>query len=74
MVNSRDNEHVCNRVVVDWQVERRDSMLTSLTRRPLVILYDGGWLVEAERADQVSGKQVRYWLTPPPRIALRSAL
>ena len=46
VVNARDNERFFNRALVDWQVERLDSMPDAFSRRPLVVLYGGEWLVQ----------------------------
>ncbi len=51
VVNATDNERFFKRALVDWQVERSESMPESFARRPLVILYGGEWFVEAGRID-----------------------
>jgi hypothetical protein len=38
------------RQLTDWRFERSDAMPASLARRPLVLLDDGRWLVDAEPA------------------------
>ena len=46
-VNARAEEDFLKRRLVDWQVERLASMPEAFARRPLVVLHDGEWFVDA---------------------------
>lgn len=49
VVSARNNEAFFNRALVDWQVERLDTMPDAFAQRPLVVLYDGAWFVETAK-------------------------
>jgi len=48
IVSASDNESFLNRVLANWQIEQTDNMPESFARRPLVLLDDGKWYVDAE--------------------------
>jgi hypothetical protein len=48
VISASDNGRFRNRVLVDWQIDRTDTMPERLARRPLVLLDDGQWYVDAE--------------------------
>lgn len=47
-VNATDNENFMNRALVDWRIDRTNAMPEPFRRRPLVLLDDGQWYVDAE--------------------------
>jgi hypothetical protein len=51
VVNATDNGHFMKRALVDWQIERADTMPERFARRPLVLLDDGHWYLDAEPSD-----------------------
>jgi hypothetical protein len=48
VVSASDNGRFMNRALVDWQINRTDTMPERFSRRPLVLLDDGQWYVDAE--------------------------
>jgi hypothetical protein len=50
-IDALDNGRFMNRALVDWRVERADTLPPRYTRRPLVILDDGAWQIETEPVD-----------------------
>jgi len=51
VVSASSNESFWYPALVDWQVERRDAMPARFMRRPLVLLDDGKWFVDAEPSE-----------------------
>lgn len=51
VVNATDNGRFMKRALVDWQIERADTMPERFARRPLVLLDDGHWYLDAEPSD-----------------------
>jgi hypothetical protein len=47
-VSASDNNRFINHLLVDWRIEQSDKMPESFEHRPLVLLYDGQWYVDAE--------------------------
>jgi hypothetical protein len=37
--------------LVDWQIDRSDTMPECFARRPLVLLHDGQWYVDANGSE-----------------------
>jgi len=48
VVNATDNASFMKRTLVDWQFDRTDTMPERFARRPLVLMDDGQWVVDAE--------------------------
>ena len=48
IISASDNGKFMNRALVDWQIDQSDTMPESFVRRPLVLLYEGQWYVDAE--------------------------
>jgi len=51
VVNASDNGSFVGRALVDWQIDRSDAMPERFARRPLVLLDDGQWYVDAEPSE-----------------------
>ncbi len=51
VVNASDNGSFMQRALVDWQIDRTDTMPERFARRPLVLLDDGQWYVDAEPSE-----------------------
>jgi len=51
VVNASDNSSLMKRALVDWQIDRTDRMPERFARRPLVLLDDGQWYVDAEPSE-----------------------
>jgi hypothetical protein len=52
VVTASDNGSFMHQALVDWQVERVDTMPARFSRRPLVLMDDGQWYVEPEPFEQ----------------------
>jgi len=48
VVNASDNEKFIKRALVDWQIDQTETLPEGFARRPLTLLADGQWLVDAE--------------------------
>jgi len=47
VLSATSNESFWNPALVDWQIDRTDMMPERFARRPLVLMYDGQWYVDA---------------------------
>jgi hypothetical protein len=51
VVSASDNGKFMTRALVDWQIDQTDTMPERFARRPLVLLDDGQWYVDAEPSE-----------------------
>jgi hypothetical protein len=51
VVDARESGSGFGRALVDWRVERHDALPERFALRPLVLLDDGQWTVDADRSD-----------------------
>ena len=51
VINASDNGSFIKRTLVDWQIDRTDTMPARFARRPLVLLDDGQWYVDTEPSE-----------------------
>lgn len=56
-INATDDGKLMNRALVNWNVVRTETMPTRFARRPLVLVDDGKWYVDAEPALPAGGGQ-----------------
>jgi hypothetical protein len=48
VIDASSNESYWSPALVDWQIDQSDAMPERFVRRPLVVLDDGQWYVDAE--------------------------
>jgi len=51
VLNASSNKSFWNPRLVDWQINRSDKMPECFARRPLVLLDDGKWYVDANASE-----------------------
>jgi len=48
VISATNNQNFFKASLVDWQIDRRNTMPEYFARRPLVLLHDGQWYVDAD--------------------------
>jgi hypothetical protein len=56
VISASDNKKFLSPALVDWRIDRRETMPECFAGRPLVLLHDGGWQVEFDENEERRGK------------------